>query len=180
MCLHLCMKVMWNLPPLHGVVCDHFWGGGHGWPRASAAIKARPIKGSVQGETLLGYLPSYRWKVCSQPSRYIQSLHHSLTDLKDTEVCLLPCLFKKEIVEWFCLFFHGRAVLKFMCSLKVRKTCLNPECSGSCLACTCHVIRLNVTQRVTVGAKTTNLLACQSVAIAVCERDPSEIHSSLC
>jgi len=46
------MKVIGNIPPLLGVVNDHFWGAGHSWTRASAAKNA---PGSVRGETLLGY-----------------------------------------------------------------------------------------------------------------------------
>lgn len=96
------------------------------------------------------------------------------------EVFVLPCLFEKEIVEWFCLFFHGRAALKFVYSLKVRKTCLNPECSGSPLARAWHMIELNTTQRVTDWAKSARLLVCQSLAMATCETDLSETRSSLC
>lgn len=91
-------------------------------------------------------------------------------------VCPLACL-KKERVEWFCLFFHGRAALKFMYSLKVRKTCLNPELSVSSLVCTWHMIRLNTTQRIMDWAKTASLLVCQSLVMATCD---TETHSSLC
>lgn len=108
-------------------------------------------------------------------------IHRIASQMWRTQRFVCFFLFKKEIVEWFCLFFHGRAVLiKFMYSLKVRKTCLNPECFGSCLPCVCHVIRLNITQRVTDRAKTTSLLVCQSVLIAICETDPPEFPSSLC
>lgn len=90
-----------------------------------------------------------------------------------------PCLLKKETVEWFCLFFHGRVALKFVYSLKVRKTCLNPECSGSSLVCTWHVIRLDTTQRVMEWAKTASLLVCQSLVMATSETEMSKTHSSL-
>lgn len=100
--------------------------------------------------------------------------------MKDTEVCVPPCLFKKEIVEWLCLSFHDRAALKFMYSLKVRKTCLKLECSGSSVVCTWHVIRLNTTQRAKDWAKTASLLVCQSLVMATCETDLPKTHSSLC
>lgn len=116
---------------------------------------------------------------CGEHMLNMQNVKHCLTmasELQRTHVFIFSlCLFRNKIVVWICLFFHGRAILKFMHPLKVRKLWSNPEYSGSGLACTCHVIRLNIT----VGhrTKSVSLLACHAAVIALRDTDPSEIHS---
>lgn len=108
----------------------------------------------------------------------MQNAKHCLTMASESQrtqgFIFFLCLFRNQIVVWICLFFHGRAVLKFMHPLEVRKPWSNPEYSGSGLACTCHVIRLNIT----VGhkAESVSLLDCQTAVVALRDTDPSEIH----
>lgn len=131
-------------PTYHGVVCDHFWGGRHGWMTASAPLKA---PGSVETEALLGYLPS-----CGECVRNLQNTHHRFTTASEMRrvqvfVCFLACFKNKyQCDSVYFYFFLAELYWSSRTPWKSESLRWIQSALGLILLAR-HMIRLNITKK---------------------------------